>query len=388
MKRIIALVVAFCIIISLLYGCNVIQTDMTPIPSETQETTIFPFISVSSVESEAPISQEPKQSTAPNVNEINRYDDPMGNPTLLNSYEIYKDGRYLYLPSGDNSEVLLEIPFSFESRIGFEFASGPTGPQSFFIDGNEIYIGNTYKHNILKYIDGKYDSEFEYDSSLYLLDFCIIDGTYYILTRTYDFESGNPKITLNVMAGSEELIKQIDIINLTDSFESYIHPSKVYVYGDDLIIKFEHTGDFFILDLTEEDNWVKYSENYITINTTNEDTFSLKSNAGTIVLPVYGDLKNPSNYWINENIYYITNDYKYKDESAGSVVAEEVLTIVNGNEVKARVLLFNKSPMITLNRRLFVSQDSQVYQMLFDDEYNLSILKLDTEEQYVSYWFK
>jgi hypothetical protein len=250
----------------------------------------------------------------------------------------------------------------------------PSGPNSFYVvNDNEVYIADTYSHSIKHYLDGILSNCIYIPESIYIIDFYINDGRIYILDESCPNSS-----VINTIVSTDMQGKVIDTILVPNSTEflgyinqeiSHINAREISMedgiiavkFTSDVVIRY-HDGEWVLKDNTSET--VRGLGDRFQIN--NECLFYTVSQLSYIELLGY---RNSEAYVFtvetlkSEDIYY-KRIYRVSDMKNITIA-----TMINSQS--------DYQP----RKEYFINYDGDAYQMLFDNEQNVEIVKLRFEDK-------
>lgn len=288
-------------------------------------------------------------------------------------------------PDAENTEVILYQPHLVdgENKLGFYDLAGANGPKSFFItDDNEIYINNMLDYNFIVYKNNIYKQTIQWQIMDIIEDFIVHDNKIYSIAKG-DYPGTNDTISYIIIMNlqGDLLLKEI-IPNLTktdvNDYSRYQTVHYIRSEGNRVLIGYYSTIEEYEFI---EGEWVEYIPEY---------SFSCEVTDKLIEMSFNGKyfcLEKPPHTWYTiprilkcdgqELIFNIIIGYDDPDNNIK--IEDNLLVKVNDGEVEYCMQRITHSLPAAQSRELFISNDFQIYQMWFAENYDVYIFRLKEE---------
>jgi hypothetical protein len=253
------------------------------------------------------------------------------------------------------------------------------GPEAFFIDGDNIYIGNSVNNKILVFNKGKYVSEIYYQSIFNLQDFIVSDDYIYILDTNNTQTGVLACIDLEGKIMYQNYLPALNYVpasNLSDG-SKYLESHLLLEDGNPVLVYTD--GKSFVFD---ESSWELSERFNIDYSLTGNNKVVL-DNSG-IEISTIGNFTSLRVVYNENNLLLLCVSERFYEKNVITIV-EDVIYYITDNEIQNKVRLLN-SPYRVNNYMNYVRTDinGNLYQMFRDEDFNLHIYKLNLDLEYVS----
>lgn len=330
MGKIISLVLVLCLTSSLLFGCSIEHTEVSATPSETPRITSSPETSISPGESEHPMSNEPTPTTEPEITEYHSPDVSQASEEALRVIsEAFVELPYVgygVIPHELNCEEVLTLKYS-DGLTTFSVGGEAYGPACFDVYDNKIYIVDSYGYKVLVFNEGQLVETIGYEGLF--ANKIIVEENHIKLTN-----DNYGVITLPIETGS----------------------SITFPYGNEL---YPTAPSYTLTD-----------KNTVLINDYNLKIF------------IEGDFKSLYMMAAFDEVSYVFIKEESKDDIR---ISERNVYVIKDNEVINKVrLLESPFSMVKPSQSGVVDEKGDIYQMFYDENYDVHVYKLNMDLQYAS----
>lgn len=366
---------------------HTIEPSKNPTPTfmVTSEPTLTPSPTIPAEPTPSP-TPDPTPSPSPiptPVPTLNVYpsqeDTPMDEDALTVINEAFiklpHARGYGVIPHELNSEIVLTVKYS-DGYTEFDNIQNH-GPDSFDIHDGKIYICNSYGDSILVYENGILLDIIELESVYFAKDINVKDDCIDILER--DHNQAVRLITID-MDGNILYDRSVtsDIFEDVTGYnkDKYFPPYKIKGYTDETHVIFRsgyscywendeyQASDLFKLNSTLEDNKT------VTLTDFNLRITTVGNKGWTDIIDVIDDYR------------FIIIQETYSEDI---LIRESNLYVIKEGNVTKKIRLLS-SPYITTSpsSSIRVDESGDIYQMMYDDNYDLYIYKLNMDLAYAS----
>lgn len=297
------------------------------------------------------------------------------------------NATFLYTPSEDNSKKVVEILYdkaSIDNIIRYEDNSGIEGPKSFYVYNKNIFIGNTLDNNILVYKDGKLHNIIMYDSKYLLYDLCVSNDKIYILDKWHRSNTTEVINRLVCIDMNGDTVFEVTIPNLSPleiNGEKWYNLVENIQFNDDkLIITYASSDQKYWYSNGE---WIPLNDGTFQVDYKNKN---VKIYQDEIESATTHDSKYTNVRLIKESEHkavFLSNE-TYTNEKAKITVKEKTINYMVDGVITKKVKLIDNDKLINQNRTYFIDETDDIYQMIIDQELNLSIYKINASIDYYS----
>jgi hypothetical protein len=368
-----------------LYGCSPIK-DKAPAEATVNETNktssdINNDAITKTPENEGKLTEVPEtkiNTTETPETEINITETPETEDIV----DMQKDNGEI-----QDSETVLQVPLQYKDEYNIEIYDDTTGgPDSFYIDGENIIICNTLKSELLIFKKNEFISRITY-RELYFPEDIFIDSQGDIYTLVSTFKEGELcyKIVKIDKEGNELLT--LDIPDNRDDVDAaaddLFYPEQIKLWNDEIILTFIHKQEYrFQEDILTSVNTFGYEGNL----GSDKPFIKEKSSGKNIYFYTYG---NPTGIYVLKkdinNIYYLEVDAYDQDEESFQVITDNLIYLIQNNKAIKVISLpeFTDNHDYLSPNNIRITDNGDVYHMAIVNGI-LTIYKLKPQDSYIS----
>lgn len=277
--------------------------------------------------------------------------------------------------------TILSIEAS-NKELHFDYVT-PSGPNSFYVvNDNEIYIADQYGKKINCYKNGILEKEICFPDIHLITDFYIMGDEIFLLDDYFpgayrindvicaDMD-GNIKYTINIPNDCAFLGKK-----QAANYDRRYRVNRIFDTDGYITCEFSDTEHYMLKD----NKWLKHTEHDFQKNINkNTVTFSNWSNSK---IQTHGEIEYAEINTTSRDIFLLSVGVADKNES--SCFRDPYLYVVSEKGVSQISPVKTKADSVPVNQ-FFISQDNQIYQMYYDENSNVFVCKLKTDESYMQY---